>query len=132
VTVFMDTSAVLALLHDGDRHHQRAARTWTWMLERGKQVVSHNYVVVESNALLARRFGMGGVHALRDLVDLISIHWVTAELHRVATAAQLAARRRKLSLVDCTSFEVMRHLGIRHAFAFDRHFQVAGFTYPTP
>ncbi len=31
------------------------------------------------------------------------------------------------SLVDAVSFEVMRAEGVRSAFAFDRHFEIAGF-----
>jgi uncharacterized protein len=34
---------------------------------------------------------------------------------------------RKLSAVDATSFAIMKRLRIRVAFAFDRHFSVAGF-----
>lgn len=33
-----------------------------------------------------------------------------------------AANRRKLSLVDCASFECMRRFARRRAFAFDDHF----------
>jgi predicted nucleic acid-binding protein len=32
-----------------------------------------------------------------------------------------------LSLVDCVSFTVMKDLGLTTAFAFDRHFEQAGF-----
>ena len=31
------------------------------------------------------------------------------------------------SLVDAVSFEVMRRNKVTHAFAFDRHFAIAGF-----
>lgn len=41
--------------------------------------------------------------------------------------ALLAASRRKLSLVDCVSFEIMRTLGIKTVFAFDLHFAEQGF-----
>jgi predicted nucleic acid-binding protein len=34
----------------------------------------------------------------------------------------------EFTLVDAVSFELMRGLGVTKAFAFDRHFEVAGFT----
>jgi predicted nucleic acid-binding protein len=39
----------------------------------------------------------------------------------------LAANRRSLSLVDCTSFEVMRQAGLDTVFTFDLHFREMGF-----
>jgi|GEM_PF-2518604 len=35
--------------------------------------------------------------------------------------------RQPLRLVDCSSFQVMRQLGIQRAFAIDRHFREQGF-----
>jgi predicted nucleic acid-binding protein len=40
------------------------------------------------------------------------------------------AHRRGLSLVDCTSFAIMRRQAITRAFHFDRHFQEQGFEFP--
>jgi uncharacterized protein len=42
--------------------------------------------------------------------------------------AVLAASRKKLSLVDCVSFQWMRHAGRRMAFCFDTHFREQGFS----
>ncbi len=42
-------------------------------------------------------------------------------------AALCAAGRRRLSLVDCTSFEVMRRHGIEEALALDDDFARQGF-----
>jgi len=39
----------------------------------------------------------------------------------------ISANLRKLSLVDCTSFVLMRRLGVETAFAFDQHFVEQGF-----
>jgi predicted nucleic acid-binding protein len=39
----------------------------------------------------------------------------------------LVANRRDLSLVDCTSFEVMRRNGLEVVFTFDPHFHEQGF-----
>jgi predicted nucleic acid-binding protein len=40
----------------------------------------------------------------------------------------LAAGRRRLSLTDCVSFEVMRRSESATAFAFDTHFTEQGFS----
>jgi predicted nucleic acid-binding protein len=39
----------------------------------------------------------------------------------------LTADRRQLSLVDCSSFETMRRLGIKKVFSFDEHFREQDF-----
>ncbi len=73
-----------------------------------------------------------GVRALvDDLLPTIRVQWVDDELHNAATAALLAAGRRDVSLVDWTSFELMRRRGIGRAFSFDQHFVAHGFQ-PVP
>jgi uncharacterized protein len=50
----------------------------------------------------------------------MTVRFVDEQLHRGGTSAFLAAASRRVSLVDCVSFELMRYHGIRRAFAFDR------------
>ena len=54
--------------------------------------------------------------------------WVDEALHDRAVAALLAADRREVSLVDWTSFELLRTHALDTAFAFDSHFWEQGFT----
>jgi predicted nucleic acid-binding protein len=84
---------------------------------------------VETFALIQSRLGLEAVRGFQDeIVPVLNVEFVTPELHRLGIAALLAASRRGLSLVDCVSFEVMRELGIREAFAFDPHYRDYGFT----
>lgn len=128
MTAFADTSALYAILDADDDVHARAAETLDALLSEDEAIVTTNYVLVETFALVQARLGMDAVRALADrLLPAIRTVWVTEDDHRGAVQALLSADRRDLSLVDCTSFLVMRRLGLRSAFAFDDDFRTQGF-----
>lgn len=128
MTVFVDTSAIIATMVCDDIMHTGAAAAWDHLLSSSARMATTNYVIVEACSVLQRRHGPLAVAHLRGLVTpVVAIHWVTREQHDAAFAALLAANRRDLSLVDCVSFAVMRETGIDTAFAFDRHFGEQGF-----
>jgi len=127
--LFVDTSAFYALLDRDDAHHPRAKRAWTDLLKAEHALVTSNYVLVETFALLQNRLGMDAIRAFHDdILPLIHVEFVASGTHRSGVAALLSASRRDLSLVDCVSFEVMRTSGINTVFAFDKHFKEQGFT----
>ncbi len=129
MSVFVDTSALLAVLNSGDENHARASRSFRALVESDEPLVTTSYVLVETVALLQHRFGLGAVRGFQDAVaPMLAVVWVDAELHAEGTAALLTANRRELSLVDCVSFACMRQQGLARAFHFDRHFRDQGFT----
>ena len=128
MSTFVDTSALYAILDANDKKHAQAREVWSALADRMAQVTSTNYVLLETTALLQHQLGMDAVRALQqEIVPVLLVHWINDEDHDTAVAALLTAGRRRLSLVDCTSFGVMRQLGIRQAFAFDEHFAEQGF-----
>jgi predicted nucleic acid-binding protein len=89
-------------------------------------------VLVETTALVQRRLGLATVGRLRDaFMPAITVTWVDADLHREALEATLAGSR-EVSLVDHTSFALMRRRNLRRAFAFDDHFAREGFELEEP
>jgi predicted nucleic acid-binding protein len=125
--VFVDTAGLYAVLDRDDANHQRAAAVWPELL-RASRLVTHNYVLVETAALVQHRLGMAAARALAgDIVPLLAVVWMDEQRHAAAQHAWLAAGRKKLSLVDCASFLVMRECGIEGAFSFDGHFREQGF-----
>ena len=126
--VFIDTSAFYALLDRDDESHRKAKNAWTALLKNGNTLVTNNYVLVETVALIQHRLGIEAVRGFQnDILPLVHVEFVDAESHRSGVSALLSASRRNLSLVDCISFEMMRTSGIRAAFAFDPHFKEQGF-----
>ena len=127
--IFVDSSAIYAYLVRDDEHHPRALEAFRRLLTTDDSLLTTNYILVETAALLQRRLGVEAVRTLHDdLVPLFRIDWIAEDDHLRAMEAVLTAGRRKLSLVDCVSFRCMRRLHITTAFAFDDHFREQGFT----
>jgi uncharacterized protein len=128
MSVFVDTAAFLAVLNAGDRFHPLARQAWGEILASDQVLWSSNYILLETIALLQHRFGIEAVRLFeRDILPIVQINWVDEAIHKQAMSALLAANRRTLSLVDCTSFEIMREAGLDTVFTFDTHFREQGF-----
>jgi predicted nucleic acid-binding protein len=124
---FLDTSALLAFLDQDAEQHGRVRESMVQVL-RDRDAITHNYVLVETEALAHRRLGGRAVRALlEDVVPALEVAWVDANLHDAAVGAHLGALRRRSSLVDHVSFELMRRLDLRTALALDDDFARAGF-----
>lgn len=128
MSVFLDTSAFYAVFDADDDEHPRAREAWEALISGEDLLFTSNYVVVETLALLQSRLGVEAVRAFHDAAaPLLRVLWVDRALHREAVTAVLTAGRRSLSLVDCSSFVLMRRHGLDTAFAFDGHFPEQGF-----
>jgi predicted nucleic acid-binding protein len=128
VSVLVDTSFFIALLDEDDEEATAAASIWRQAAAARLPVFTTNYVVLEACAVLQRLLGVAAVRRLLHHVLVpVDVEWVTRDDHERAAAALLVADRRRLSLVDCTSFEVMRRLEVHECLAFDPHFAEQGF-----
>ncbi len=128
MTIFVDTSALLALLDADDRNHSIAKQTWEEMVRKEESLKCTNYILIETFALVQHRLGMDAVRTLQeDILPLVSVEWVGEQNHYSSVMALLVADRRGLSLVDCASFETMMRLGLNTTFTLDRHFIEQGF-----
>lgn len=127
MTVFVDTSAIYALLDSADENHP-AAKDVFGSLVRDEPLLTHNYVVVESAALVQSRLGAEAVRRhFDDLLAPIELIWIDEHTHRAAMSALIASESGSVSLVDWASFEVMRQRIVERAFAFDDDFAAQGF-----
>ena len=113
-------------MHAADVGHERAL----WGSERilGEELLTHSYVVIETLSLVWRRLGAeAAARLIDDMLPAINIVDVDEALRGRALAAFRAAVSSNVSLVDRTSFEYMRGLGISRAYALDADFEGEGF-----
>jgi uncharacterized protein len=126
--ILVDTAALYALIDDRDPNHARATAALDGLRAGHERLLTHEYVVVEATALIQRRLGVGALRRfVDDLLPLIEVAWVDEAQHLEAREALLAAGRRNVSLVDWTSFLVMRRHAVRRALTFDPDFGIEGF-----
>lgn len=128
MSVLVDTSAFYALLNRNDQYHQSARKCWNRLLDDEELLVTHNYILVETHALVQNRLGREAVSDFESaLLAPVKTRWIEEEIHDRAIEGVLASDKRSVSLVDRTSFVLMRERQIARAFCFDHDFEQAGF-----
>jgi predicted nucleic acid-binding protein len=125
MSLFVDTSVWYAAADSSDRNNVRSKM----ILRSGETLVTSDHVLVETWTLLhhklnrkaAERFWEG----LRSGVAIIEA--VTLADLEVAWVIGASWRDQDFSIVDRTSFAVMRRLGIDRVASLDAHFAVFRF-----
>jgi uncharacterized protein len=127
---FIDTSGFFALVVKRDAMH---ARSLAWLNAANgskKHAVTTDYVLDETATLLKVK-GFG--HLIRPWFDrvkqseMIRIEWMDEARFNAASEFFFRHADHDYSFTDCTSFVVMRELGLVEALAKDKHFAEAGF-----
>ena len=123
--VFVDTSAILALLDRADPQHAAVRAAFAGLAEA--DLMTHGYVVAESLAVARRRFGVEGAMALLDdVLPVIDIVGVEPDLHRRVQAVYRLSLPSGISFVDRLSFAVVEREAADAVFATDADFRALG------
>jgi predicted nucleic acid-binding protein len=128
--LFVDTAGWIALLDGNDPAHDGCVRERDAWLRKGGLLLTSDYVCDETLTLSRKRFGIDVAHRWWQAADgSRHVRWelVTVERAVEARAWFFGWRDREFSFTDCTSFVIMKELGIRAALTTDRHFTLAGF-----
>lgn len=129
--VFVDTSGFYAFLDGQDPFHAEAKSCFIRSQEEAWDLVTTNYVLHETWAVIQSRLGWEALDAWRDrLIRICEVTFVDPGLHALGEARCRQARERRLSLTDCISIELMRQRGIWEVIARDEHFDREGFHLP--
>ncbi len=125
--LFVDTSAWFAFINRSSAEHAEVRRA---LYRFEGRLVTSNFVFDETVTLCLYRLGhrtarqVGQVLLDVDTVDLIR---VTAQDEGAAWTLFLNRADKSYSIRDCTSFVLMRRLGIQKALALDEDFRREGF-----
>ena len=130
--VAIDTGALLALASSRDQYHRRAVATEARFRRSGGRWVGSTLVLAELHGHLIRRIDPPRArHVVTALLvdPLFEWHDATADLVRTAADRWLTGYAdQRFSLTDAVTFELMHRERLDAAFAFDRDFEIAGFT----
>ena len=127
--IFIDTGAFLAKELVADQHHEEAVRVWNKYYAEDAAFYSSEHILDETMTLFARRTNASWATSWGKDVMGAGIEWLNTEPKDLIDAMDLLKKYadQAVSFTDCLSFALMRRDGIRECFAFDRHFQAAGF-----
>jgi predicted nucleic acid-binding protein len=124
--VFIDTSFYVARLMPQDQAHAKAIKA----VKSDIIPITSSLIVSETIALLqAHGFLSAAIEFLREARSSPYVQVVHIDSVVQSEAWDLFVRYGGMGAnpVDCSSFAVMRRMGITKAFTFDRHFRAAGF-----
>jgi predicted nucleic acid-binding protein len=128
-SVFVDTSAFVALRNAAEAEHERARAELSTLLAEGAALFTSNYVFAETYTALMVRVGRGeAIEWGRRFRASGAIELVRLDEEVEGDAWEILERHgdKEWSYVDATSFALIQREGGGEAFAFDAHFSQRG------
>jgi uncharacterized protein len=128
-SVFVDTSAFVALRNAAEAEHERARAALSALLAEGAALFTSNYVFAETYTALMVRVGRaeaiewGRRFRASDAIELVRVE---PEVEGAAWEILERHEDKRWSYVDATSFALIERDGGGEAFAFDADFAQRG------
>lgn len=129
--IFVDTGAIVGRYASRDQHHDVAVTGWKRIATARLPCYTTNLVIAEAITLIARRMNPSFAVETGRLIHSahsMKILRPDAADDAVALAFFEKLADQRVSFTDAVSFAMMRRHRMTQAFAFDRHFEAAGFT----
>jgi uncharacterized protein len=128
MSVFIDTSAIFALIDSADEFNTEAERIFRNITGSDEKLLTSNYVILETIFLLQKFFGVTAVNDFKKkMLPMLGIIWVDESIHESALNSLIASQRKKVSLTDYCSFYILDNYKIDKVFTFDGYFEEKGY-----
>jgi predicted nucleic acid-binding protein len=128
--IFIDSGAFVARFRKSDDCYDDAQSGWARLEKSNRRCFTSNLVIAESVDLIAGYNGVGiATQFVRALLasDVVILRSSTDDDIDAAQLMQKYADQ-QIGYADCVSFSLMKRNKLRAVFAFDRRFQIAGFS----
>ncbi|MDJ0730650.1 MAG: PIN domain-containing protein [Crocosphaera sp.] len=130
--IFVDTSGWGNLVDKSQPYHQLMVQLYREAKQQKRRLITSNYVITEVVALLTsplripRPKIISFVNSIKQSPYVDIIH-IDQEKDDDAWVLLASREDKEWSLVDCSSFIIMKERGILEALTNDIHFEQAGF-----
>ena len=128
--LFVDTAGWMAMADSKDPLNGPAIAARDMWLEQNGTLVTSNYIADESLTLIRMRIGLNAAKRWWEMVSRsprCKMHRITSEQEQAAIKWFFSWQDQSFSFTDCTSFVLMKELGISKVLTGDHHFITAGF-----
>lgn len=128
--VYVDTAALVALVHKRDSFHKKAVAVYKKLLKQNTRFITTNAVLLEVANTFSRSSQRALAISLFRLVD-DSPSWDSLPVDRkwFTEGMELFQKRddKDWSLTDCIGIVAAEAHAVKDVFTSDRHFEQAGF-----
>lgn len=128
--IFVDTSGWMAMADSKDPLHIKSLEARDEWFEQGGILVTSNYVLDETLTLIRMLIGIEAAEKWWTMISdspRCNVEWIIPERTEKAVRWFFSWRDQSFSFTDCTSFILMKELGLEDVLTGDRHFAAAGF-----
>lgn len=134
-SVFVDSSAWIALFSARDQHHAECDRLFRQAVAQRTLLLTSYLLLAEVHRLLLYRAGIRPAAAALDRIEassLVTLVFPGAADHRAARSWLATLQSERITYTDAVSFAVMGSSKCKCVISFDRDFEVAGFSFWRP
>ena len=127
MTIFIDTSFIIALINERDQYHTQALDLSDLYIDQALAIT--DAVLLEIANSLARRYKNEAIEVIEQFLNSEDVEVIRLTPAIFDRAFELYKTRpdKEWGLVDCVSFIVMQDRHIQEVLTFDQHFAQAGF-----
>lgn len=130
--IFVDTSGWGSLVDSSEIYHQNAVNIYRKAIKDKSKLITTNYIISELTALLSSPLRIPRVQIIEFIESLkisnyVQIIHIDQHLDNLAWDLFKARPDKNWSLVDCSSFVLMKQQNLTQVLTNDHHFEQAGF-----